>query len=223
MPRPLLFDLDGTLVDSIALIVRAMHHAFDGREDRPSDAEWTALIGTPLTAMLHRWSAGPEDTEHLVARYREYQHAHHDALVRAYPGVSETLEVLADAGHPMAIVTSKGLSLTERALAHVGIARHFRVLATIERTARHKPDPEPVRWALEELGVGSDAARAVFVGDSPHDIRAGNAAGVVTVAAEWGPFDRAVLAEAAPSAWLDGIGALPGLLAALDRGAPGGA
>lgn len=218
MPRPLLFDLDGTLVDSIALIVRAMHHAFDGRDHRPSDAEWTALIGTPLTAMLHRWSAGPEDTDHLIARYREYQHAHHDALVHAYPGVAETLDALAAAGHPMAIVTSKGLPLTERALAHVGIARHFRVLATIEKTTRHKPDPEPVWWALAELGVGDDAARAVFVGDSPHDMHAGNAAGVVTVAAQWGPFDRATLAAAQPSAWLDGIGALPGLLAGLDGG-----
>lgn len=216
-PRPLLFDLDGTLVDSIELIVGAMHHAFAGRHVRPSDAEWVALIGTPLQGMLGRWADGPADVQALVQRYREFQFANHDTLTQPYPGVSETVAELHAAGHPMAVVTSKSVALSIRALEWVGIARYFPVIVGLESTDRHKPDPLPVRHALQELGrADASGAEAVFVGDSPHDIHAGNAAGILTVAAQWGPFDRKTLAEAQPGAWLRTIRDLPGLLRELD-------
>lgn len=198
--------------------MEAMHYAFEGRERRPSDPEWSALIGTPLPSMLARWADGPEDVERLVLRYREFQYANHDTLVQPYPGVRETVAALASAGHPMAVVTSKTVPLTHRALALVGIAEHFPVVVGVEHTTRHKPDPEPVHLALTQLGAGPEAStRALFVGDSPHDMHAGNAAGVVTVAAQWGPFDRKSLADARPKAWLRNIRDLPSLLHELDQ------
>src|SRR5690349_2009124 len=88
----ILFDMDGTLIDSIELIVSGMVHAYDGRDGpRPTREEWQALIGTPLDQMLAKWSLGPDDVEFLRARYREFQFANHDRLVTIYPGVEETL------------------------------------------------------------------------------------------------------------------------------------
>lgn len=212
--RPLLFDLDGTLVDSIELIVGSMQFAFTGRERRPSDAEWIQRIGTPLHAMLADWADGPDDVQWLIGRYREFQLANHDTLVQPYPGVSEVLASLTAAGHPMAVVTSKSIPLTIRALDLVGIRSHFPVIVGLETTTIHKPKPEPVLHALRELGV-TDPKSALFIGDSPHDIHAGNAAGVLSVAAQWGPFDRKSLADARPGAWLRNIRDLPPLLAEL--------
>jgi pyrophosphatase PpaX len=113
-------------------------------------------------------------------------------------------------GHPLAIVTSKGNDIANRSLAHVGLAAYFPVVVGVESTMRHKPDPEPVRFALAQLGVSAD--HAFFVGDSPHDIAAGNAAGVTTVAALWGAFSREALERAHPRYVLDRIEGLDRVL-----------
>lgn len=212
-PPAILFDLDGTLVDSIQLIVESMRHAFRGRDRSPSDAEWTARIGTPLRACFGGWAEDPDDMERLVAGYREYQVANHDRLVRAYDGVVETLAALSASGHRMALVTSKGEELANRALAHTGLDRFIESVVGLESSNRHKPDPEPVEVALRRLGASSH--RAVFVGDSPYDILAGNAAGVHTVAALWGPFGRADLEPARPGHLIEHITELPPLLGRL--------
>jgi pyrophosphatase PpaX len=84
----------------------------------------------------------------------------------------------------------------------------------MDATARHKPEPEPVWYALDALG-GIPATRALFVGDSTHDMRAGRAAGVRTAAALWGPFSREQLAPTAPDHWLAGFAELRGLVTRL--------
>lgn len=201
IPRAVLFDLDGTLIDSVPLIVASMQHAFAGRERAPTVKEWVALIGTPLEAMIRRWGEDEADVALLRERYKEHQWAHHDAMVRAFPGVPEVLDVLTARGVRMAVVTSKLEPSARRSLEFLGLSRHFEAVVGLESTVRHKPDPEPVRFALDRLeAVASDAA---FIGDSPHDVVAGNAAGVVTVAALWGPFTRDELAVARPRAWAE--------------------
>jgi len=137
----------------------------------------------------------------LRERYKEHQWANHDSMVRAFPGVPEVLEVLTGRGVRMAVVTSKLEPSARRSLEFLGLSRHFEAVVGLESTVRHKPDPEPVRFAMARLeAVASDAA---FIGDSPHDVLAGNAAGVVTVAALWGPFTRDELAVARPRAWAE--------------------
>lgn len=213
-PYAVLFDLDGTLIDSIELIVRSAHHAFRDREGRvPTDAEWLAAVGTPLTAMFRPYIRDEDDLAGLIAKYREYQLAHHDRLTRCYDQVVETVERLRRHGHPVAIVTSKTTSMAVRGLAHVGLAKHFDVVIGCDVCQRHKPDPEPVRMALEKLAYGP--REAVFVGDSVHDMAAGNAAGVTTIAALWGPFSRADLAISSPAHYLERMADLPALLASL--------
>ncbi|HVP66964.1 MAG TPA: HAD-IA family hydrolase [Anaeromyxobacteraceae bacterium] len=198
-PRAVLFDLDGTLIDSVPLIVQSMQHAFAGRVRAPSVAEWVARIGTPLEGMIRAWAEDDADVALLKERYKQHQREHHDAMVKAFPGVPELLERLGARGTAMAVVTSKLESSAMRSLEHLGLARHFRAVVGLEATARHKPDPEPVRHALSLLRAAS--AEAAFVGDSPHDVAAGNGAGVATVAGLWGPFSREALAAARPSAF----------------------
>lgn len=198
-----LFDLDGTLVDSIDLLVASMEHAFAGRTRRPPVEEWIQAIGTPLDAMLARWAEGPDDVQHLRARYREYQIAHHDAMTQAYPGAVEAVRALHVAGHPLAIVTSKLEVGARRSLKHVGIEDCFTAVVGIDATTRHKPDAEPVHHALSRLAA--PPTRAIFIGDSTHDMNAGRAAGVLTGAALWGPYPRALLEPTQPTHWLNGL------------------
>ena len=198
----LLFDLDGTLIDSIGLLVASMQYAYEGREVQPPVDEWVAAIGTPLDAMLLRWARDEADMLALKARYREFQVANHDAMTTAYPGVVETIRELHAQGHALGVVTSKLEVGARRSLKYIGIEECFAVVVGMDATTRHKPEPEPVHFALRALG-GIAPERAVFVGDSTHDMHAGNAAGVETAAATWGPFSREQLATANPTHWLE--------------------
>ncbi len=214
-PMAVLFDLDGTLIDTIELLLACARHTFEGRDPRPTDDQWIAGIGTPLRKQFAEFASSDEEIEQLTQRYRAYQREHHDRLTNAFPGVLETLDELERRGHPMGIVTSKSNEMMDRGLEWVGIMRHMRTRIGMDNAKRHKPDPFPVTLALEELGYSPD--EAMFVGDSPHDIASGNAAGVTTVAALWGPFTRAQLEPIQPSEWLENIRDLPALIDRLER------
>lgn len=149
----LLFDLDGTLIDSIGLLLDCMRDAFADRARRPTEGEWVAGIGTPLREQLAPWCHGPDDVERLVARYRDYQDRHLEATTAAYPGVPETIAWARAAGHALGVVTSKGRGMTARSLAHLGLADTFDTVITVEDTARHKPHPDPVELALARLAI----------------------------------------------------------------------
>ena len=213
MPLPaLLFDLDGTLIDSIELILGSARHAFDGFAGRaPTDEEWRAGIGRPLQTVLREYAPDDVEAQRLFTRYREYQLEHHDRLVRAYAGVVDTLRGFAEAGHPMALVTSKSDWMAVKALVHVGLDQLIPVVVGCDTCVNHKPHPEPVERALSLLGVAP--SNAVFVGDSPHDVQSGLAAGVLTVGVTWGAFDRDELQEAGADVVIDRIEELPEILA----------
>ena len=209
-PYAVLFDLDGTLVDSIELLLESARHTFDGRDRRPTDAQWIAGLGTPLQAQIRDYVDTDEELEQLRSRYRVFQREHHDRLMREYTGVEDTLAELERLGHPMGVVTSKSNEMMDRALSYLRLDRFMRTKIGQDSCLIHKPDPFPVRLALQELGYEPD--EAVFVGDSPHDIASGNAAGVVSVAALWGPFTKEQLEPSAPRHYLETITGLPLLL-----------
>lgn len=206
----ILFDLDGTLIDTIELILSSARHAFEEWPVRPTDEEWVRGIGTPLVQQLRAYAANDDEVALLLARYRRYQNEHHDRLTRCYDDVPDVIAALAERGHQLAVVTSKASPIAHQSLAFVGLDHFFPVVVGYDDAARHKPDPEPVRVALSRLGVSPDDA--VFVGDSPHDILAGNAADVMTIAALWGPFDRETLADARPDHFIECMAELPGVL-----------
>jgi pyrophosphatase PpaX len=215
VPRPpaILFDLDGTLVDTVPFILAAVRHTFDGYGSGPSEAEWIAGIGTPLRAQLGQFVRRPEDVEPLYQRYRTFWIENHDRMTRCFPGARETVLALREAGHPIGVVTAKTEEGARRTLRHVGLLDAVGAMVGADTCPRSKPDPMPVRHALERLD--RSPAEAVFVGDSPHDVAAGNAAGTLTVAALWGACDRECLARAGPARYLEDIAGLPGLILAL--------
>lgn len=211
-PAAVLFDLDGTLIDSIGLIMASMRYAFDKCEaPAPSDAEWLSGVGTPLRTMFERYASDDESIDRFIAAYREHQFANHDLLVKCFDDVPDTIAALKARGHPLAVVTSKTDALARRGLEHVGLASYFDTIVGCDACARHKPHPEPVLTALTRLGY--EPEEALFVGDSVHDIEAGNAAGVLTVAALWGPFTRDQLAGAEPGRYIERAGDLLQVLA----------
>ena len=134
--------------------------------------------------------------------------------MRSYEGVTEAMAELRARGHATAVVTSKMSDLAIRALDFTGLRDTIDVVIGMEDTQRHKPDPEPVRVALAKLGRAAN--EAVFLGDSPHDIASGNAAGVITVAAQWGPFSRQELDAAKPGYQVLRMAEFPALIARLE-------
>ena len=214
-PLALLFDLDGTLVDSIELILSSFRYTFRQHlGEVPPDSKWIAGLGTPLFTQLKEFTQEDALARAMIATYRQYQLAHHDEFMRSYPGVSEAMAELRARGHATAVVTSKMSDLAIRALDFTGLRDTIDLVIGMEDTERHKPDPEPVRVALAKLGRAAN--EAVFLGDSPHDIASGNAAGVITVAAQWGPFSRQELDAAKPGYQVLRMAEFPALIARLE-------
>jgi pyrophosphatase PpaX len=196
-----LFDLDGTLIDSVRLILDSYHHTLAAHGLPPrSDDEWLRGVGTPLTAQFAEWrDSGLLDA--LVATYREYNLAHHDRMVTVYPGVVAAVTAIRRTGRATGLVTSKNRSGALRGLTLAKLERLMDVLVCADEVTNPKPHPEPVQKALALLGA--DAGQSVYVGDSIHDMMSGRAAGVRTAAALWGPFGREHLEGATPDSWLE--------------------
>ena len=197
-----LFDLDGTLIDSIDLILRSYRHTIKTHRGlEPPDAVWMKGLGTPLWVQFRDWTEDPAELEAMVATYRAYNLEHHDALARPYDGVAAQVKLLKGGGKRLGLVTSKLRSGALRGLQLAGLEDAFEVVVGADQVLHPKPHPEPVLTALEHLGA--PAAETVFIGDSRHDIECGRAAGVKVAAVLWGPFDRSHLADLNPDFWLE--------------------
>jgi pyrophosphatase PpaX len=198
----LLFDLDGTLIDSIDLILRSYRHTMRvHRGEEPPVDIWMEGLGTPLSVQFRRWTDDEAEIRAMVETYRTYNLTHHDELVRPYEGVVEQVLRLDARGKTLGLVTSKMRGGALKGLRLVGIEAAFDVVVGSDEVTHPKPHPEPVLLALERLGRAP--ADAVFIGDSRHDIECGRAAGVKTAAVLWGPFDREHLEDLDPDYWLE--------------------
>jgi len=197
-----LFDLDGTLLDSIRLILDSYHHTLKvhGHPAR-SDAEWLAGIGTPLRVQFRDWTHDPAVMDRLVATYRDFNLANHDSMASAYPNVVEVVKQVHGRGIKMGLVTSKNRSGAERGLKLIDLDQEIPLIIGADDVVNPKPHPEPVLMAMEKLGVS--AAESVYIGDSIHDMHSGRAAGVRTAGVLWGPFARQDLVPASPTWWLE--------------------
>lgn len=209
--RAVLYDFDGTLADSTELIMRSYRHTMTAHlGECPPDERWLEGFGTPLRTQIERFARSPAEVTAMLDTYRDFQALHHDDLLRPFPGVVEVVRALAERGVALAIVTSKHRESTLRGMGLCGILDHFAEIVTPEDVTHPKPHPEPVLHAMERLGV--EPAETLFVGDSPHDMAAGRAAGALTAAALWGPFPRAALEAERPDFWLRGQGEVLGIL-----------
>lgn len=216
--KPLvLFDLDGTLVDTTDLILQSFAHTFDvhlpGR--LPSRADLIATFGRSLPAALEEMAAlnGAADPRRLgdemLSTYREFQRLHHDTLIRPFDGIAEMLSSLHARGHRLGVVTSKMQHFARRGMRLFDLERFFDVAVFHDDVTRHKPEPEPLLEAARRAGIAPEGA--VYIGDSTHDVVAGRAAGMTTVAVLWGPFEREVLEAIGPDFLVSTPAALPDL------------
>ena len=192
-----LFDFDGTLVDTTDLIYQSMRHATGevlGREI--SRDVLMANVGQPLPRQMELLST--EHAEALLDSYRLHNEANHDALIREFPGVEESLARLKAAGVRVGVVTSKRRFSVDLALKNVpGLGGVVDQWVTMEDTTQHKPRPEPLLKGLELLG-NVPREQAAYVGDSPFDVAAAKAAGVESIAVSWGAFSEDALRAAEP-------------------------
>ena len=206
-----LFDLDGTLIDSGPIILASMKHASVtvlGRE--PDEERVRAAIGGPGLIAQMRDLAPDRDDEHADA-YRAHNEPLH-AELEGFPGVLELLPVLRDEGRTLGIVTAKRLKTVDLALDRFPVLREtMDVVIGAEDSERHKPEPDPLLEAVRRLDV--DPGDAAYVGDSPFDVRAAKAAGMLAVAVGWGgihPDER--LSREKPDALVHTAEELHGLL-----------
>ncbi len=197
--RYLLFDLDGTLVDTTALILHTFRETFRRLGiPLPSDAEMLSQIGRPLRLQMR--DIDPEREDELVDVYARLYDEYHYELAHEIPGMRESLAQLEKRGYRMAIVTSKRNRAVEGELRFFGLAEFFPVVIDAEDTDRHKPEPEPVLAAIAELG--GSPRESTFIGDSPYDLRSAHAAGLPAGAVEWSPFPRSELEAEKPDYWI---------------------
>ncbi len=193
--RAVLFDLDGTLVDTIPLIIASFQHAFAAVLGQEVDAATAkAWIGRPLLPVLLEMS--PTHGHELDRVYREWNLAHTRELIRPYAGVPDLLDALAAAGIPTAVVTSKRRGTARLALDAVGLQGRIAVATGLEDTDRHKPAPDPLLHGAQVLGVKPEDC--LYVGDATVDVLAARAAGMASLAVTWGAGEAAELTATGP-------------------------
>jgi pyrophosphatase PpaX len=189
-----LFDLDGTVVDSGGIILASMRHATRtvlGR-DIPDEALMAAVGGPGLEHQMR--SFGPEHVEELIRVYREHNEPLHDEL-RVCVGMDDVLVALKEQGRRLGIVSAKRRRTVELAFANVAVGHLFDVVVGGDEHAKQKPEPDLLLLALERLGA--EPADGAYVGDSPFDMQAARSAGMHAVGVSWGGIHgRDALADA---------------------------
>lgn len=187
---PVLFDLDGTLIDSGALILASFRHATATVLGRtiPDEVLMANVGGHGIEAQMREFDAA--HTDELVRVYREHNMSVYRG-VESFEGIEPLLDRLLGDERRVGIVTVKGRATVEVTLEVLPFLGRVHTIVTGDDTTRHKPHPEPLLLALERLGAGPQ--RAVYVGDSPFDLRAAKAAGMAAIAVGWGnihPLER---------------------------------
>lgn len=209
--RGVLFDLDGTLLDTERLILVSFRHAVESVLGRSiPDELLMAKVGQPLTTQMWDFTDDLAVHDELLCTYREYNARVHDELIRIFPGVPEVLADLRSAGLALGVVTSKRHEAALRGLATFGLEEAIAFVVGSDDWPTHKPDPGPIVHGCDLLGLKPD--ECLYIGDSPFDIQAGNAAGCTTVAALWGMFPGEVLLVEGPDYTCQSISDLPKLL-----------
>ncbi|MDD2457166.1 MAG: HAD-IA family hydrolase [Eubacteriales bacterium] len=206
----ILFDVDGTLIDSIPFIIESFQYAFRLNLGHPMDeATILAGIGTPLEIAFSHWP--PEQAKALMESYLEYNHANLHHGIAVFWQVPAMLEQLQQTGIPLGIVTSKRLSALEPTLEDFDLARFFGLVITKEDTKLHKPNPEPLFEAMKRLNL-TRPDRILYVGDSIHDLECAIRAGCQPVMVGWTRMPRQTLRQAYPAIWIEQASELLNLL-----------
>ncbi len=180
--KALLFDFDGTLLDTNELIIQTFMHVLEERfPGQYSPKDCIKFIGPSLKETFEQIT--PNEVDEMIEKYRQWNHEHHDELITEFDGVLPTLEKLKEQGVRMAIVSTKRRDTIKKGLELMGATSFFEFLIGIDDVNHVKPHPEPVLLAIEKLGVAKEDV--MMIGDNYHDIEAGKNAGVKTAGVAW--------------------------------------
>lgn len=215
--KAVLFDLDGTILDTNELIIQSFLHALQGAVPEGFGRDQIIPhMGQTLVDQL-RFFSGQEDITAFHAAYRAYNDRMHDEMVSLFPGVAEAADQLRRHGIKLGVVTTKARRSTERALRMFGLYEHMDAVITLDDVEHAKPHPEPVLKALAAMEV--EAACACMVGDSAVDMESALRAGAVPVGVAWSLKGEAVLRQAGAAhvlASMDQLLTLCGIRGAVD-------
>lgn len=200
MINTLLFDLDGTLIDTNALIIASFTHTLKKHTGRDyTKEEILPFIGPPLIESLS--SVDASQAEAMMTTYRTHNIAEHETYVKAYPTVLKTIKRLHELNYKLAIVTTKMTDTAKLGLEITGLAPYFDVVIGLDEVKHAKPHPEPIFKALEQLG--ETPMTTIMVGDNSHDIEAGQNAGAKTAGVAWAIKGRDYLEAYKPDYMLE--------------------
>ena len=200
MKKVILFDLDGTVTNSLSLILRTNQKVFAKMDIPWQDQEVMKYIGIPLVD-IGKIFAGVDRAAEYVSTYMGFYGLEHDKYMECYPGATDTIRLAKQAGYLTGVVTSKSRRGTMLSLEFLQLISDFDVIITADDVTEHKPKPAPVWAALKALDISPD--QALFVGDSPFDILAGLAAGVRTIGVTWGMANGELLRACNPDFMVD--------------------
>lgn len=197
----ILFDFDGTLFDTISLIVESYQYAYRKHNKREhSEEEIKAGIGLPLETIFN--NEYPEDSADLLKTYLEHNNHHTATGYGIFLGIGPMLDGLCELNVPLGIVTAKRYNNAIVTLETSGYKDYFSAIVTKYDTEIHKPNPEPLFLGMKKLGL-SDPTRIMYVGDSVFDIQAANNGNFISVAVDWTQIDPELLRAESPDFWLD--------------------
>ncbi|MGD6832372.1 pyrophosphatase PpaX [Sutcliffiella halmapala] len=178
----LLFDLDGTLIDTNDLIIESFLHTLNHYyPDQYQREDILTFLGPPLYDTFVKMDEAR--VEEMITHYRDFNLSKHDELVKEFEGVYDTVKLLHEKGLKLGIVTTKMRGTVVMGLKLTGLDAFFDVVVCLDDVTNAKPDPEPIHLALQQLG--STPEEAIMVGDNYHDILAGKNAGTKTAAVSW--------------------------------------
>jgi pyrophosphatase PpaX len=208
MIKGVLFDLDGTLINTNELIVSSYMHTFKNQLGLDvSRNKIISYFGEPLKYTLNRFCS-EDQLPRLVDCYRKYNIENHDNLTKSFPGVYQALEILKkELNLSIAVVTSKMRDTAERGLNLFNLYQFIDVLVGFEDTVEHKPKPGPVFKALEILKI--EANEVLMVGDSPFDVLCAHNANVCCGIVKYSIFDVEALEKTKPDFWISNLLDLP--------------
>ena len=200
MIKAVLFDLDGTLLDTNQLILDSFKHTFKTILDlEVPEEEMGKIFGKPLVGTLASYNE--EKVDELVKEYRRYNEENHDNMCKPFEGVQVLLKSLKDHGYKLGIVTSKRLEMAKRGSDLGDITKYFDIFITPESTEKHKPNPEPIYEACKQIGI--EPKEAIMVGDAPADILSGKNAGAITCAVRYTALPISELEKDNPDYFID--------------------
>lgn len=200
MIKAVLFDLDGTLINTNDLILKSFKHTFKTMLDlEPTEEEITMNYGRPLQEIFKSYDENR--IEEMINCYRKINLELHDDECKEFADVDLMLQTLKNKGIKIGVVTSKKSDMAERGAKLMGIFKYFDAFITPEITTKHKPDGEPVLKACENLGISPK--EALMVGDSPYDILAGKNAGAKTCGVKYTALPIEKLQESKPDFYVD--------------------